>query len=161
MSIIGLPSVVPFEMVTPGSAAITRGFPSDRFHVKSERSTWLKSAATLIQRATAEAPRGHMYYIGLDVQTKTISYSVKGWPGAAGRQGRIDRRELDCWMRTLPQPCTVAMDATIFSGWIYNHLLLHAIQIKMAHRLMLCAIAAAKKKKKKKNERTIRSDRCR
>jgi hypothetical protein len=40
----------------------------------------------------------------------------------------------------------VAMEATIFSGWIYDHLLPHATQIKVAHPLMLRAIAAAKKK---------------
>jgi hypothetical protein len=32
----------------------------------------LNSAATQIQRTTTEAPRGHMYYIGLDVHKKTI-----------------------------------------------------------------------------------------
>jgi transposase len=56
------------------------------------------------------------------------------------------RREPDCWMKGLPQPWTVAMEATIFSGWIYDHLLPHAMEIKVAHPLMLRAIAAAKKK---------------
>jgi len=32
-------------------------------------------------------------------------------------------------MKTLPQPWTVAMEATIFSGWISDHLLPHATQI--------------------------------
>src|SRR6266498_602928 len=45
-----------------------------------------------------------------------------------------------------PQPWTVAMEATIFTGWIYDHLLPHAQQVKLAHPLMLRAIAAAKKK---------------
>src|SRR3984893_8584797 len=49
-------------------------------------------------------------------------------------------------MKTLPQPWSVGMEATIFSGWIYDHLLPHATQIKVAHPLMLRAIAAAKKK---------------
>jgi len=48
-------------------------------------------------------------------------------------------------MKTLPQPWTVAMEATIFTGWIYDHLLPHAQQVKVAHPLMLRAIAAAKK----------------
>jgi transposase len=38
------------------------------------------------------------------------------------------------------------MEATIFTGWIYDHLLPHAEQVKVAHPLMLRAIAAAKKK---------------
>jgi transposase len=39
-----------------------------------------------------------------------------------------------------------AMEATIFTNWIYDHLLPHAAQVKVAHPLMLRAIAAAKKK---------------
>jgi hypothetical protein len=38
----------------------------------------------------------------------------------------------------------VAMEATTFSGWIYDHLVPQAEQIKVAHPLMLRAIAAAK-----------------
>jgi transposase len=38
------------------------------------------------------------------------------------------------------------MEATIFTGWIYDHLRPHAAQVKVAHPLMLRAIAAAKKK---------------
>jgi hypothetical protein len=38
------------------------------------------------------------------------------------------------------------MEATIFSRWVYDHLLPHVAQIKVAHPLMLRAIAAAKKK---------------
>ncbi|HEV2021129.1 MAG TPA: hypothetical protein VGQ94_01230 [Terriglobales bacterium] len=30
------------------------------------------------------------------------------------------RAELDRWMTTLPQPWTAAMEATIFTGWIYD-----------------------------------------
>ena len=89
-----------------------------------------------------------MYYIGLDVHKKTISYCVKDASGQVHQEGKIGatRRELDSWMKTLPQPWTVAMEATIFTGWIYDHLLPHAQQVKVAHPLMLRAIAAAKKK---------------
>src|SRR5215472_5503606 len=89
-----------------------------------------------------------MYYIGLDVHKKTISYCVKDASGKIHRDGRIaaTRQELDIWMKTLPQPWTVGMEATIFTGWIYDYLLPHAQQIKVAHPLMLRAIAAAKKK---------------
>ena len=38
------------------------------------------------------------------------------------------------------------MEATIFTGWIYDHLKPHAAAAKVAHPLMLRAIAAAKKK---------------
>src|SRR5580693_6406459 len=49
-------------------------------------------------------------------------------------------------MKTLPHPWTVAMEATIFTGWIYDHLHPHASQVKVAHPVMLRAIALAKKK---------------
>jgi transposase len=89
-----------------------------------------------------------MYYIGLDVHKKTISYCVKDVSGQVYAQGTLaaTRAELDHWMKTLPQPWTAAMEATIFTGWIYDHLLPHAAQVKVAHPLMLRAIAAAKKK---------------
>src|SRR5229473_2398664 len=92
--------------------------------------------------------RDIMYYIGLDVHKKTISYCVKDASGQVHREGTIGatRNELDCWVRTLPQPRIMAMEATIFTGWIYDHLLPHAEQVKVAHPLMLRAIALAKKK---------------
>ena len=88
-----------------------------------------------------------MYYIGLDVHKKTISYCVKNASGQVLSEGKIGstRRELDAWVRRLPEPRMMAMEATIFTGWIYDHLLPHA-EIKVAHPLMLRAIAAAKKK---------------
>jgi transposase len=93
----------------------------------------------------------NMNYIGLDVHKKTISYCVKDAAGQVLQEGNVrsTRRELDCWIKTLPQPRTIAMEATIFTGWIYDHLLPHAEKVKVAHPLMLRAIAAAKKKNDK------------
>src|SRR5271166_1870586 len=92
-----------------------------------------------------------MYYIGLDVHKKTMSYCVKDAAGRVHQEGKIGstRLELDCWIRSMPHPRIIAMEATIFTGWIYDHLLPHAEQIKLAHPLMLRAIAAAKKKNDK------------
>src|ERR1700680_5223952 len=89
-----------------------------------------------------------MYYVGRDVHKKTISYCVKDASGHIHLEGTIPatRMDLDRWMKTLPQPWTAAMEATIFSGWIYDHLKPHAAALKVAHPLMLRAIAAAKKK---------------
>src|ERR1035437_1552544 len=104
-------------------------------NAKSRRSTRccekLNSAATLIQRTTTEAPRDHMYYIGLDVHKRTISYCVKDAAGHVHQEGKIGstRRELDAWIKTLPQPRMIAMEATIFTGWIYDHLLPHAEKV--------------------------------
>jgi transposase len=89
-----------------------------------------------------------MYYIGLDVHKRKISYCVKDSSGKIHSEGSIPaaRIDLDLWMKTLPQPWNAAMEATMFSGWIYDHLKPHAAALKVAHPLMLRAIAAAKKK---------------
>ena len=89
-----------------------------------------------------------MYYIGLDVHKRTISYCVKDGSGKVHAEGTIPskRFDLDQWMKTLPQPWTAAMEATLFTGWIYDHLKPHAAAVKVAHPLMLRAIAASKKK---------------
>ena len=63
--------------------------------------------------------------------------------------------DLDTWIKTLPQPRMMAMEATIFTGWIYDHLLPHAEKVKVAHPLMLRAIAAAKKKNDQIDARKI------
>jgi transposase len=89
-----------------------------------------------------------MYFIGLDVHKKSISYCVKDAAGRVYQEGKIgsSRGELDVWIRTMPQPRVIAMEATIFTGWIYDHLLPHAEKVTVAHPLMLRAIAAAKRK---------------
>ena len=89
-----------------------------------------------------------MCYIGLDVHKRTVSYCVKDSSGKIYREGSIPatRLDLDGWLKTLPQPWSAAMEATMFTGWIYDHLKPHAAALKVAHPLMLRAIAAAKKK---------------
>jgi transposase len=98
-----------------------------------------------------------MYYIGLDVHKRIVSYCVKDSSGAVHAEGAIPatRFDLDCWMKTLRQPWTAAMEATMFTGWIYDHLKPHAAALKVAHPLMLRAIAAAKKKNDRIDARKI------
>jgi hypothetical protein len=64
------------------------------------------------------------YYIGLNVHKRTISYCVKDASGALHAEGTISatRFDLDRWMKTLLQPWTAAMEATVFTEWIYDHL---------------------------------------
>jgi len=68
------------------------------------------------------------------------------WRDAQRRHDSRHTLDLDRWIKTLPQPWTAAMEATVFIGWIYDHLQPHASALKVAHPLMLRAIAAAKKK---------------
>jgi len=76
---------------------------------------------------------GPMYYIGLDVHKQKISYCVKDSSGKLFAEGWIPatRFDLDRWMKTLPQPWSAALEATMFSGWIYDHLKPHAATLKV------------------------------
>ena len=89
-----------------------------------------------------------MNYVGLDVHKKTISYCVKTKGGRIRDRGTIaaTRDALDHWMESLRKPWACALEATLFTGWIYDYLKPHAREVKVAHPLMLRAIAASKKK---------------
>lgn len=89
-----------------------------------------------------------MHYIGLDIHKKIIAYCVKSDNGTLHGNGVIPatRPALKEWMEQLPRPWTVAMEATMFTGWIYDFIKPYADDIKVAHPEMLKAITAAKKK---------------
>jgi transposase len=89
----------------------------------------------------------NMHYVGLDVHKKTIAYCIKRVDGQIEDQGTVstNKKELTNWIRDLPYPRIMAMEATMFSGWIYDFLIPFA-EIKVAHPEMLKAIATGKKK---------------
>jgi transposase len=89
-----------------------------------------------------------IYYIGLDIHKKTITYCIKRIDGALVGQGTVsaERKALQKWLDELPGPWYGAMEATIFTGWVYDFLKPHAVELKVAHPAMLKAITAAKKK---------------
>jgi transposase len=91
---------------------------------------------------------GSIYYIGLDVHKKTIAYCIKTVSGRTVGQGVVgaERKSLRQWLAELPGPWMGAMEATLFTGWIYDFLKPHAVELKVAHPEMLKAITAAKKK---------------
>lgn len=89
-----------------------------------------------------------IYYVGLDVHKKSISYCIKLADGSIVDQGQIAARRpiLRQWIKEIPGPWVGAMEATIFTGWIYDFLKPFAVDVKVAHPEMLKAITAAKKK---------------
>ena len=89
-----------------------------------------------------------MHYVGLDVHKSVIAYCVKTRAGRLRGQGMIPatREGLDAWLAERSQPWVGAMEATLFTGWIYDYLAPHARTLKVAHPLMLRAIACSKKK---------------
>jgi transposase len=56
------------------------------------------------------------------------------------------RRDLSAWAGTIGRPWKGALEATIFSSWIHDHLAPYAVELQVAHPAMLKAIACSKKK---------------
>lgn len=89
-----------------------------------------------------------LYYIGLDVHKKTITYCTKKKDGTIVARGTIEatRAALTAWAQAIPGPWVGALEATLFTGWIYDHLQPFARELQVAHPAMLKAIACGKKK---------------
>jgi transposase len=89
-----------------------------------------------------------MYYVGLDIHKKIIAFCIKTANGDLVGSGTIaaTRDAMNQWIAGLSQPWIAAMEATLFTGWIYDFLKPHADAVKVAHPEMLKAITAAKKK---------------
>lgn len=89
-----------------------------------------------------------LYYIGLDVHKKTISYCIKTQAGAVIARGTIDatRAALTAWAEAIKHPWIGALEATLVTGWIHDHLSPFTRELQVAHPPMLKAIACGKKK---------------
>src|SRR5213083_2388514 len=64
------------------------------------------------------------HYIGFDVHKKHINFCIKTGEGAVVEQGRLaaQRSTLRAWAAGQTQAWHGAMEATLFSGWIYDTL---------------------------------------
>ena len=89
-----------------------------------------------------------MHYIGFDIHKKVISFCEKKIDGEIVEQDMISatREALADLVKTRKHPWVGAMEATLFTGWIYDYLLPFAQELKVAHPEMLKAITASKKK---------------
>jgi transposase len=98
-----------------------------------------------------------MQYVGLDIHKKTISYCVKQADGTIAKEGALPakRAALDAWMAGLTEPWTAAMEATLFTSWVYEHVKPKAQEVKVAHPAMLKAIVASKRKNDRADARHI------
>lgn len=98
-----------------------------------------------------------LYYVGLDIHKKTVSYCVKRLSGEVVREGVVDskRSALEQWAKSLPGPWIGAMEATLFTRWIYDVLVPLAREVKVAHPAHLVALGATKNKNDRKSASTI------
>jgi transposase len=97
------------------------------------------------------------HYIGFDVHKKHINFCSKSANGEVLEEGRLvaERAALRGWAEARSYGWQGAMEATLFSGWIFDTLKPYALKLEMAHPAMLKAIAAAKKKNDRIDARTI------
>ncbi len=97
------------------------------------------------------------HYIGFDVHKKTISFCVKTAAGEILEEGVVvsQRPALQQWAMARRQPWRGALEATLFSGWIYDTLKPYSAQLEMAHPAKMKAISAGKKKSDSIDARTI------
>jgi transposase len=97
------------------------------------------------------------HYIGFDVHKKSISYCVKTADGTIIEEGKLraTRQALREWAQKRTEPWHGAMEATLFSAWIYDTLKPFAATLQMGNPSMMKAIGAAKKKSDKLDARKI------
>lgn len=91
------------------------------------------------------------HYIGFDVHKKTINYCVKMADGQIVEEGKLRATHdaLRQWAGRRREPWCGAMEATLFSGWIYDTLKPFAAELQIGHPAMMKAIGASKKKNDK------------
>lgn len=89
------------------------------------------------------------HFIGLDVHKKTVVYCEKALTGETVEHGRIaaTRKDLIEFARARRRPWVGGLEATMFSGWIYDVLAPYAVKLHVGHPLRLKAL------KKNKNDR--------
>lgn len=98
-----------------------------------------------------------VHYIGFDVHKKSVNYCVKTASGDIVDQGVLpaQRGALRTWAQRQRQPWHGAMEATLFSAWIYDTLRPFAARLNMAHPARMKAITSGKKKSDRIDARTI------
>jgi transposase len=113
--------------------------------------------ASRLRNLNQENPMNISHYIGFDVHKKSVSYCVKAADGKIIEEGRLraTRQVLREWAQKRQEPWHGAMEATLFSGWIYDALKPFAAELQVGNPSMMKAIGAAKKKNDQLDARKI------
>lgn len=87
--------------------------------------------------------------IGLDIHKRTVVFCEKTPAGKTVERGTIaaQRPELVAFAQSRKKPWIGAMEATLFSGWVYDTLAPYAVELHVGHPLRLKALS------KNKNDR--------
>src|SRR4051794_11219180 len=113
--------------------------------------------ANRLRNLNQENPMNIQHYIGFDVHKKSISYCVKSADGKMIEEGSVGATHgaLREWAQKRTEAWHGAMEATLFSGWIYDVLKPFAAELQMGNPSMMKAIGASKKKNDRLDARKI------
>lgn len=88
------------------------------------------------------------HFIGLDVHKKTVAFCEMRADGKIIDSGTFSTRRtaIAQWASERTKPWIGAMEATLFTGYLYDMLTPHAVEIQVGHPLRIKAISTAKHK---------------
>ncbi len=97
------------------------------------------------------------HYIGLDVHKRTISFCTKRSDGKTVAHGRFgaDRGSIVQWASSQQTPWIGGLEATLFTGFIYDVLTPYALELQVGHPLQIKAISCAKHKSDRIDAETL------
>jgi transposase len=97
------------------------------------------------------------HYIGLDIHKLTVAFCEKRPDGTTVDAGTFTTRR-DCvqqWATERTTPWIAGMEATLFTGFLYDALTPYAVEIRVGHPLQLKAISCAKHKSDRIDAETL------
>lgn len=97
------------------------------------------------------------HYIGLDIHKQSVSFCEKRADGKTLSSGSFStrRQAVAQWASQRAHPWLGAMEATLFSGYLYDMLTPHAVEIQVGHPAQIKAISAAKHKNDSADAETL------
>ena len=82
------------------------------------------------------------HYIGLDIHKRTVTFCAKRADGETLDAGtfRASRESIAQWAAERPRPWIGGMEATLFTGFVYDVLTPYAMELQVGHPLQICFI---------------------
>lgn len=92
--------------------------------------------------------RRKLYYIGMDIHKRSITYCIKSRDGRVKEEGSLeaDPMTLRQWVRRLRFRWVAGMEATLFCDWVYDVMSEFEGEVKVGNTWKLKAISCAKNK---------------
>ena len=97
------------------------------------------------------------HYIGLDIHKRSVTFCEKRPDGRTMDAGTFgaNRNCIQQWAAERETPWIAGMEATLFTGFVYDVLTPYAVEIQVGHPLQLKAISCAKHKSDKIDAQTL------